>query len=109
MSAHLGVLLSGSGRTLQNLLDRIGAGTLAARVDVVVSSHPDAYGLERARKAGVPAELVNYKDHADAASFSRAVTEVLARHPLDLVVMAGFIRRWIFPPDYEGRVLNIHP
>jgi formyltetrahydrofolate-dependent phosphoribosylglycinamide formyltransferase len=109
LPVRLGVLLSGSGRTLQNLLDRIEDGSLAARVEVVVSSHAGVFGLERARKANIPAELVNYKDHKDTESFSRAVTEVLGRHPVDLVIMAGFIRRWVFPPEYEGRVLNIHP
>lgn len=106
---HLGVLLSGSGRTLQNLLDRIEDGSLPARIEVVVSSHPEAFGLERARRRGIPAQAVPCGDFPDAESFSAAVTEVLRRHPIDLVVMAGFIRRYLFPPDYEGRVLNIHP
>jgi formyltetrahydrofolate-dependent phosphoribosylglycinamide formyltransferase len=106
---HLGVLLSGSGRTLQNLLDRIEDGSLAARVEVVVSSHPDAFGLERARRRGVPTFAVSYKEHPDAEDFSREVTSILRRHPVDLVVMAGFIRKYLFPPEFEGRVLNIHP
>lgn len=106
---HLGVLLSGGGRTLQNLIDRIARGSLPARIEVVVSSHPDVKGLERARAAGIPAVVVPYKDYPDARSFSAAVTEVLDGHALDLVLMAGFIRRYLFPPRYEGRVLNIHP
>jgi len=106
---HLGVLLSGSGRTLQNLLDRIEDGSLPARVEVVVSSHPEAHGLERARRKGIPAQAVPYGDFPDADSFSGAVTEVLRRHPIDLVVMAGFIRKYLFPSEFEGRVLNIHP
>ncbi len=106
---HLGVLLSGGGRTLQNLLDRIEEGSLPARVEVVVSSHPGAGGLERARRRGIPAEVVDYRAHPDAESFSRALTETLRRHPIDLVVMAGFVRKYLFPPEYEGRVLNIHP
>ena len=106
---HLGVLLSGGGRTLQNLLDRIEDGSLAARVEVVVSSHPDAQGLERARKKGIPAHVVNYREFPDPESFSLSVTQALRRHAVDLVVMGGFIRKYLIPPEYEGRVLNIHP
>jgi len=106
---QLGVLLSGGGRTLQNLIDRIAQGSLPARIEVVVSSHPGVKGLERAKAAGIPTAVVPFKDYPDAKSFSAAVTEVLDRHPLDLVLMAGFIRRYLFPPRYEGRVLNIHP
>lgn len=106
---RLGVLLSGSGRTLQNFIDRIADGSFPARIEVVVSSHPGVKGLERAEKAGLPSVVVPFRDHPDTASFSRAVTAVLDRYPIDLVAMAGFIRRWAFPPAYAGRVLNIHP
>lgn len=106
---HLGVLLSGGGRSLQNLIDRIADGTLNARIDVVLSSDPDALGLERARKAGLPDVVVARKPFKDAESFSRTVTEALERHPIDLVIMAGFIHLYLFPPKWAGRVLNIHP
>lgn len=106
---RLGVLLSGSGRTLQNLLDRIEDGSLPARIDVVISSHPDVKGLDRARKANIPAVTVNWKSFSSPASFSEAVTAELDKYPVDLVIMAGFIRRYLFPKKYEGRVLNIHP
>jgi formyltetrahydrofolate-dependent phosphoribosylglycinamide formyltransferase len=105
----LGVLISGSGRSLQNLIDRIAAGSLSARIETVVSSHPDVQGLERARKAGLPAKVVDYRAYKNNEAFSEAVTRELDRHPLDLVVMAGFLRRWVFPTSYQGRVLNIHP
>jgi len=108
-SIRLGVLISGSGRSLQNLIDRVADGSLSARIETVISSHPGVKGLERARAAGIPAAVVHYRDYKDVESFSRAVTEALAPHPVDLVVMAGFLRRWIFPAAYEGRVLNIHP
>jgi phosphoribosylglycinamide formyltransferase-1 len=106
---RLGVLLSGSGRTLQNLIDRIEDGSLPARIAVVVSSHPDVKGLDRARGKKIPAVTVDYKQFEDAKAFSAAVTQELDRHPIDLVIMAGFIRRYLFPKKYEGRVLNIHP
>lgn len=106
---RLGVLLSGGGRTLQNLIDRIEDGSLSARIEVVLSSHPGVKGLERARHHRLPAVTVDYKDFADAAAFSQAVTRELDRYPIDLVIMAGFIRRYLYPPKFEGRVLNIHP
>lgn len=106
---RLGVLLSGSGRTLQNLIDRIQDRSLPARISVVVSSHAGVKGLDRARAAEIPAVLVDYKKHKDDKSFSAAVTAELEKHPVDLVVMAGFIRRYLFPAKFEGRVLNIHP
>jgi formyltetrahydrofolate-dependent phosphoribosylglycinamide formyltransferase len=106
---RLGVLLSGSGRTLQNLIDRIQDGSLPARIEVVISSHPGVRGLERAQKVQIPAFTVDYKKFPDDRAFSDAVTRELDRHPIDLVIMAGFIRRYLFPKKYEGRVLNIHP
>jgi formyltetrahydrofolate-dependent phosphoribosylglycinamide formyltransferase len=106
---RLGVLLSGSGRTLQNLIDRIQDGSLPARIEVVISSHAGVKGLERAQSAKIPAVTVDYKDFPDDRAFSDAVTQQLDRHPVDLVIMAGFIRRYLFPKKYEGRVLNIHP
>jgi phosphoribosylglycinamide formyltransferase-1 len=106
---RLGVLLSGSGRTLQNLIDRIKDGSLPARIEVVISSHPDVKGLERAQAKKIPAVTVDYKRFDDAKAFSAAVTQELDRYPVDLVIMAGFIRHYLFPKKYEGRVLNIHP
>lgn len=106
---HLGVLLSGGGRTLQNLIDRIADRSLEARIDVVVSSDPGAPGLERARKAGLPAATVARKPYRDAEAHSRAITEVLERHPVDLVILAGFVHLYLFPQKWAGRVLNIHP
>jgi phosphoribosylglycinamide formyltransferase-1 len=106
---RLGVLLSGGGRTLQNLIDRIDDGSLPARIEVVVSSHAGVGGLDIARKKGIPAFTVDYKGHSDSKAFSDAVSAVLDRHPIDLVLMAGFLRRYLFPAKYEGRVLNIHP
>ena len=108
-SIRLGVLISGSGRSLQNLIDRVADGSLSARIETVISSHPGVKGLDRARAAGLPASVVHFRDYPDVDAFSRAVTAALDRHPVDLVVMAGFLRRWIFPAAYEGRVLNIHP
>jgi formyltetrahydrofolate-dependent phosphoribosylglycinamide formyltransferase len=106
---RLGVLLSGSGRTLQNLIDRIEDRSLPAQITVVLSSHPGVKGLDRARAKKIPAVTVDYKSFDTDKAFSAAVTHELEKHPVDLVIMAGFIRRYLFPSKFQGRVLNIHP
>ncbi|HLY09394.1 MAG TPA: phosphoribosylglycinamide formyltransferase [Planctomycetota bacterium] len=106
---RLGVLLSGSGRTLQNLIDRIEDRSLPAQIAVVLSSHPGVKGLDRARAAKIPAVTVDYKAFDTDQAFSAAVSHELEKHPVDLVILAGFLRRYLFPRQFEGRVLNIHP
>ena len=107
--ARLAVLLSGGGSTLQNLLDRIAAGTLPAEVVVVVASRPEAYGLERARQAGIPALVVARKEYQDSARFSDAMHAALAPYDVDLVILAGFLSLFEPRSRYAGRVMNIHP
>jgi formyltetrahydrofolate-dependent phosphoribosylglycinamide formyltransferase len=109
MTVTLGVLLSGSGTTLQNFLDRIADGRLDAEVRCVISTRPGVKGLERAESAGIPAYVVSRKKHKDLGVFSSAVTEILDEHRPDLVTLAGFLSLWRIPAHYEGRVLNIHP
>jgi formyltetrahydrofolate-dependent phosphoribosylglycinamide formyltransferase len=105
----LAVLLSGTGRTLKNLIDRIGDGFVPARIRIVLSSSPGAKGLQWAEDAGIPAVTVARKEHRGATAYSDAVTRALDPHTVDLVLLAGFLHLWRFPPKYEGRVLNIHP
>ena len=107
-SIRLGVLLSGGGTTLQNLLDRIADGRLLAQVVCVVSSSPGAQGLERARLAGVPAFVVERKG-LSRDEFSRRILDHCRQSGADLVCMAGFLQLLQIAPDFQGRVLNIHP
>jgi len=106
---NLAVLLSGGGRTLQNFLDRIRAGKLDASVRLVVSSRADAYGLERAKAAGIPAVTIASRKYRDADSMSRAICAELDRWPVDLVAMAGFMCLFRMPEKLLGRAMNIHP
>ena len=106
---RLGVLLSGSGRTLQNFLDLSRAGRLKARVVKVVSSLSSAYGLERARTHGVPAAVVRRKDYDTLEGFSDAITAELDEAGVELVAMAGFMCLYRIPERYAGRMMNIHP
>jgi formyltetrahydrofolate-dependent phosphoribosylglycinamide formyltransferase len=106
---RLAVLLSGSGTTLQNLLDRIAAGSLDAEVVVVIGSRADAFGLDRARQAGIPAFAVPRRDFADLDAFNDALHAALALYRFELIVCAGFLSQLQLRGRYEGRVLNIHP
>ena len=106
---RLGVLVSGGGTTLQNFIDRIADGTLNAEIAVVVSSNREAYALERAARAGIPAEVVCHAEHDSMESFSAAIDEILDRCEVDLVTLAGFLMLYRIPERYLGRVLNIHP
>jgi len=105
----LAVLLSGSGTTLQNLIDRIADGRLSARIGVVIGSRPDAFGLERARQAGIPTAVVQRKQCADAAEFSRQIFERVRESGAELVCLAGFLQLLPVPEDFLFRVINIHP
>lgn len=105
---RLVVPLSGGGTTLQNMIDRIGRGELAATVELVIASRPDAYGLERARKAGIPTLVIPRKG-TEQREFTRRMQEAIREARADLVCMAGFLSLWTIPDDYLGRVMNIHP
>ncbi len=106
---NLAVLLSGTGRSLANLLRVIGDGTLRARISVVISSRPDVRGLDIAAEADIPTAVIERRYFADDEAYSEAVYAVLAPYQPDLVVMAGFLRKLIVRPEWEGRILNIHP
>ena len=108
-AVRLAVLLSGNGTTLQNFIDRIADGSLPAEVAVVVASRADAYGLERARRAGIPAFAIPRKSYPDARRFNDELHNVLARFDLDLVILAGFLSIFELRERYAGRALNVHP
>jgi formyltetrahydrofolate-dependent phosphoribosylglycinamide formyltransferase len=105
----LAVLLSGSGRTLENLQQAILAGRLSARIAVVVSSKRQAYGLVRAHTHGLDAVAIPRQEYQDLAAFNAAINAVLARYPIDLVVLAGFLSPYHPPPALAGKVMNVHP
>jgi len=105
---RLAVLLSGNGTTLQNLLDRSADGRLGAVVQVV-SNRADAYGLERARRAGVPAAVVERRSCGSPKEFSERIFALCRTAGADLVCLAGFLQLILVPDDFLGRVLNVHP
>jgi formyltetrahydrofolate-dependent phosphoribosylglycinamide formyltransferase len=108
-TTRIAVLLSGSGTTLQNLLDLIGQGKVPAEVVVVGSSIPGVFGLERAQKAEVPHFTVDRKAFPGTRAFSDALWEKLEAHDPDLVILAGFIHLLHVPDAFAGKVMNVHP
>ncbi len=106
---RLGVLLSGGGRTLLNILEHIKQGTLNAEVAVVISSRSTVAGVERARNAGLDVKIIRTKDYPDIDEFSRRIEQELVAAKVDLVVQAGWLCLWKIPARYESRVMNIHP
>ena len=105
---RLGVLLSGGGRTMTNILGEIRAGRLPAEIRIVIASRP-CKGLELAKQAGLRAEMVNFKQMPSPAEYSQRLAALLDSAGVDLVVQAGFLSLWHIPPQYEMKVMNIHP
>jgi phosphoribosylglycinamide formyltransferase-1 len=104
------VLISGSGSNLQAIIDATQAG-LPVEIRAVISNRADAYGLERARRAGIPTQVLSHKDYADRDSYDTALAALIDGYQAELVVLAGFMRILSngFVRRYEGRLLNIHP
>lgn len=106
---RIAVLLSGGGRSLQNLIEQQAAGGLGVEIVAVVSSTPGAGGLAIAARAGIPSHTIARSDFASDDEFGGAIFAAVAPARPELIVLAGFLRRLPVPPAWEGRILNIHP
>ncbi|MDG3007117.1 phosphoribosylglycinamide formyltransferase [Paludisphaera mucosa] len=107
---RLAVCVSGGGTTLQNLLDRIAAGSLDARVVQVVASRPGIAAIAKAEKAGLPvAVAASARQKIDVESYSASIFDPIRASGADLVLLAGFLALVKIPADFRGRVINIHP
>jgi formyltetrahydrofolate-dependent phosphoribosylglycinamide formyltransferase len=106
---RVAVLLSGNGTTLQNLIGRIDEGKLAARIALVISNQPDAFGLVRAERAGIPTAVVERAHFDSRAAFSARIFDLCREAEVQLVCMAGFMQLLCIPENFLGRVMNIHP
>ncbi len=110
MSArNVAVLVSGGGRSLENLCERIDAGQLDCRIALVLSDRHGTQALERALRHEIDAVVVPRGEYADADAFGSAVFGEIEARGVDLVVLAGFLRLLPIPARWLGRVINIHP
>ncbi len=107
----LGVLCSGRGTDLQSIIDAIGCGEVDAKIAVVLTDKPEAFALERAKKAGIKAVCVNRKQYDGREPFEKALIAELEEAGVTLVVLAGFMRILtpVFVRHFAGRIMNIHP
>ena len=108
----IAVLVSGGGTNLQAIIDALNAGKITdAEICLVLSNNKNAYALERAEKAGIPALAISPKDYASRDLFNDALLEAVRKSGAELVVLAGFL--CVIPPKmveaYPDRIINIHP
>lgn len=109
---RISVLVSGNGSNLQAVLDAIDEGAVAeTRVVQVISSNPEAYALERARRHGIPGRVIRLPDYENRETFGGALMQALKEKETDLVLLAGYMKildREVIEA-YKGRIINIHP
>ena len=105
------VLISGSGSNLQSIMDACAAGKIKGRVVCVISNKADAFGLERAQKAGITALHLDHRDYSGREAYDEALVATLREFGVELVVLAGFMRiiTCVLLDAFPMRVMNIHP
>ncbi len=107
----LAVFISGSGSNLQALIDACAAPDYPAQIEVVISNRPDAFGLERAKAAGIETAVVDHKDFGSRAEFEAAISLELEGRGIDLICLAGFMRILTadFIAQWPKKIINTHP
>lgn len=103
------VLLSGGGRTLENLAVLIEAGELPIEIPLVIATSSDAYGLTRAKNHGLPTSVIDPGRELEPEAYSAEIFAAVEDRACELVVLAGFLRFLPIPEPWLGRVINIHP
>ena len=107
----LGILISGNGSNLQSIIDHIEKGSLKATIKIVISNNPDAYGLTRAKKHGIPVVILKNGDFINKEDFDLELINILKNNSVDLVILAGFMRVLTptFLKAFPQKIMNIHP
>ena len=105
----IAVLISGGGTTLRNLIEKRDAGLLDVDIALVISSKPDAGGLQFARQAAIDFEVFDHQEFNKPEAISERIFAACRDAQIDLVVMGGFLRKVVIPDDFANRVVNIHP
>ena len=108
----IAVFVSGSGTNLQALIDRFHNGPMGGvEIAIVLSDRRNAYALKRAKKVGIPTEVVRVRDFPDRVAFDAEIARIIDAHDVELIVLAGFMK--LFQPPfvqrYRNRIINIHP
>ncbi len=105
------VLISGSGSNLQAIMDQIDSGKINAKISAVISNKADAYGLERADKAGIPTVLLEHTHFSDREEFDQSLAQIIESYEPNLIVLAGFMRILSdgFVAQFQNKLINIHP
>lgn len=107
----IAVLVSGGGTNLQALIDAQGGIITGGKISLVIASRPDAYALERAKKANIPSKVLLRREYATQDAYDTALIQTLEEHEIDLIVLAGFMT--IISPKviqhYRNQIINIHP
>lgn len=107
----IGVLISGNGTNLQAIIDCINEGGIKGKIQIVLSDRRDAFGLERAKKAGIKALYINKRDYDSIQGFNDRIMKELCKQGVELVVLAGYLSFLSreFVNRYRGRIINVHP
>lgn len=105
------VLISGNGSNLQALIDACASGDYPAEIACVISNKPDAYGLQRAQKAGIENYVISHKDFSSKTKFEHVIDEKLKSANIEIICLAGFMRLLSsdFVDKWQGQIINIHP
>ena len=105
------VLISGNGSNLGSMINHIKENKIPGKICCVVSNNPEAYGIQRAKDAGIPYEIINNKEFKSREEFDYSLVKKLKKYKPDLIVLAGFMRILsnVFIEAYDQRILNIHP
>ena len=109
---NIAVLVSGGGTNLQALIDAQNSGIIkSGKINLVISNNPDAYALERAKKAKIKTAVCNKKDFENASAFEDKLIEILEENNIDFIVLAGFmcILSEKFTSHFERKIINVHP
>ncbi|MEA3492912.1 MAG: phosphoribosylglycinamide formyltransferase [Candidatus Margulisiibacteriota bacterium] len=108
---NIGMLISGKGSNLQAIIDASERGNVPAKVAMVISNKPNAFGLERAKKHGIPTAVFEPKKFQDKNTYELEIVKVLKQHKVDLVCLAGYMRiaGEVLLEHFQGKLLNIHP
>ncbi|SVC75389.1 uncharacterized protein METZ01_LOCUS328243, partial [marine metagenome] len=96
---------------MQAIIDEIIKNKLPIRIISALSDNPNAYGIERAKKSGIPTKIINYHDFNNKSDFRQSIEKNIKKHSPDLVVLAGYMRilSTEFCHQFKGKILNIHP